>query len=197
MTDYDDEEHYFDDEGDNMVEEIKTTGEGVTVHIGQQALAGIEAACIVGIRRELSKKLDDILEEMVRETATEHLQAVVGKITEDAVMAYLTKARPRTNAWGEPVSGTPMTIADQIPEKVEKYLTETVDSEGRKDNSYGGRMPRIDWIMRKIVIPNLDVATKEAAKSVSDKAKQVVSAHVGRFVAEQMVPQIEVSKTGN
>jgi len=183
-------------EDNTVTEETKATGDGISVAINQYALQRIEAACIAGLRNHITNRINNNLNDIIREVAAARLEAVVGNLTETAVMEYLMKPRQPTNAWGEQIGGTPMTIADQIPQKVEKYLTELVDDNGRSSCSYGNnRLTRLDYMVRKIVITDLDVATKEAAKSVSDKAKQVVAAHVGRFVAEQMVPQIEVGKT--
>jgi len=190
---------YYEDqepEADEMLESAKPTGDGIKIEINQYALERIESACMAGVRQEISRKIDALIEENIREIVEERLGTVVGKMADDAILEYLTKPRPRTNAWGEKVSGTPMTISEQIPDKVANYLAEHVDRDGRPDRSYG-KVTRLDWTISKFVTTELDVATKQAANQVSEQAKKVVAAHVGRFVAEQMIPQIDVSKAAN
>jgi hypothetical protein len=55
-------------------------------------------------------------------------------------------------------------------------------------------MTRLEFLLNKQVRDELTIATKEAANKVTEEAKKVVAAHVGRFVAEQMIPQIEVGR---
>lgn len=190
MRDYDD----YEPEADEMLEQAKPTGDGIKVEINQYAMERIESACMAGVRQEISRKIDAVIEETIREIVEEKLHDVVGRLADEAITGYLTAPRPRTNAWGEKTGGTPMTIADQIPEKVAGYLAEHVDRDGRPDRSYG-KVTRLDWTISKLVTNELDVATKAAASQVSEQAKKVVAAHVGRFVAEQMIPQIDVSKS--
>lgn len=180
-------------EGEDMIDTTKATGDGITVQLNQYAMQRIEEACMIGVRQEISSKIDALIEEQIRDIMEERLSAVVGKMADEAILEYLTKPRPRTNAWGEKVSGTPMTISEQIPEKVASYMAEHVDRDGRPDRSYG-KVSRLDWTVSKLVTNELDVATKAAASQVSEQAKKVVAAHVGRFVAEQMIPQIDVTK---
>lgn len=190
MEDYDYEPEL---EGEEMIDTTKATGDGITVQLNAYAMQRIEEACMIGVRQEVSSKIDALIEEQIRDIMEERLSAVVGKMAEEAILEYLTKPRPRTNAWGEKVSGTPMTISEQIPEKVASYMAEHVDRDGRPDRSYG-KVSRLDWTLSKLVTNELDVATKAAASQVSEQAKKVVAAHVGRFVAEQMIPQIDVTK---
>jgi hypothetical protein len=190
MRDFDE----YEPEAEEMMDGAKPTGDGIKVEINQYAMERIEAACMAGVRQEISRKVDSLIEEQIREVVEERLAALVGRLADEAILKYLTEPRPRTNAWGEKVGGTPVTISDQIPEKVASYLAEHVDRDGRPDRSYG-KVTRLDWTVSKFVTTELEVATKQAASQVSEQAKKVVAAHVGRFVAEQMIPQIDVSKT--
>jgi len=191
---YDDNDNEWGN-GEDMMEQSKTTGEGITVQINQYAMERIETAAAAGVRQELSARLDKVIQDEIAEIVSEKLQEVVGKIAEETILAYLTKPRPRTNAYGETVSGTPMTIADQIPQKVESWMAEKLNSRGERADHYAkDGMTRLEFLLNKQVRNELTVATKEAATKVSEEAKKVVAAHVGRFVAEQMIPQIEIGR---
>jgi len=189
-------EYYEDElEGEEMVDTTKANGDGITVQINQHAMERIEIAAMAGVRQELSAKIDKLISAEIADIVSERLQEVVGKLSEETILAYLTKPRPRTNQWGEQVSGTPLTIADQIPQKVESWLGEKVNSRGERSDHYDkSGVTRLEYMLNKQVRDELDVATKAAASKVSEEAKKVVAAHVGRFVAEQMIPQIEVGR---
>jgi hypothetical protein len=191
---YDDDEDDFAN-GADMIEQSKPTGDGITVQINQYAMERIEAAAAAGVRQELSARIDKLIQGEIAEVVAEKLQEVVGKLAEEVILAYLTKPRPRTNAYGEQVSGTPMTIADQIPQKVESFLAEKLNARGERADHYDkAGMTRLEFLLNKQVRDELTIATKDAANKVTEEAKKVVAAHVGRFVAEQMIPQIEVGR---
>jgi hypothetical protein len=190
---YDDDNDW--ENGADMVEDTKATGDGITVQINQYAMERIEAAAAAGVRQELSARIDKLIQGDIADVIAEKLQEVVGKLAEETVLAYLTKPRARTNHYGEPISGTPMTIAEQIPAKVEAFLADKLNSRGERADHYDkGAMTRLEFLLNKQVRDELTIATKEAANKVTEEAKKVVAAHVGRFVAEQMIPQIEVGR---
>lgn len=196
MRNYEDyEADYEPEEGEDVMETNTATGEGIKIDINIGAMERIEAAAMHGLRQAIMTKVDQIIEDEIRDVVAEKLGEVVGRLADATILEYLTKPRPRTNAYGEKVSGTPMTIADQIPEKVEAWLSGSVQSDGRPADHYDrGKQTRLEWMLNNMVRGELDAATKAAAASVTEQAKKVVAAHVGRFVAEQMIPQIDVSK---
>lgn len=183
-------------EGEDM-ESTEQAGDGVTVQINRGAMERIEAAAAHGVRQELAKRLDKVIHDTIADIVEAKLNEVVGSLAEKVILDYLTKPRPRTNHYGETIGGNGITIADQIPDKVEKYLTERVQNDGSRTSYNDSKYPtRLDWLVGKYVRDELTVATKKAADQVTEQAKKVVASHVGRFVAEQMIPQIEVSKNG-
>lgn len=191
MQDYDE----YEPDGEEMVDEVKTAGSGIKVDIAGYALERIETAVVAGVRGAISDKIERMIQGEIADLVAVKLEEAIGKLSEDAIMAYLTKPRSKTNAYGEPTGGT-MTLGEQIPEKIEQYLSDKVNSEGRKADYYDKKaQTRLDWYVNKLVRDELDIATKKAAADVSEQAKKVVAAHVGRFVAEQMIPQIDVSKS--
>lgn len=191
---YPDEDYEPDwSEGQDMTD-TKAAGDGITVQINQGAMERIEMAAAAGLRQEISKRLDKLISDEISGIVEERLAEVVGSLAEKTIIEYLTKPRPRTNTYGEAISGSEITIADQIPGKVEAWLSERVERDGTR-SSYrsNDKLTRLDWIVSKFVTDELNVATKKAAADVTDQAKKVVAAHVGKFVAEQMIPQIELN----
>lgn len=197
MNDSEFEDEYQPDwsEGEDM-EQVKSKGEGITVEINSYAMERIETAAAAGVRQQLAARIDAIIQEEIATIVETKLAEAVGAMAEKAILEYLTRPRPKTNSWGEQIGGGTMTLSEMIPQKVEGYLNESVKSDGtpvRDHYDRKGSETRLDWIVNKSVRDELNIATKKAAADVTEKAKQVVAAHVGRFVAEQMIPQIEIN----
>jgi hypothetical protein len=193
MSEFDfDEENDFED-APAALPQIDTSG--VTITLPPDVLHSLVHTAAHRIDALLKAKIMEVIGARMGEIITETFNAQVGEIATAAVQNYLTKPRQKTSSWGEP-SGPVTTMSDIIPATVESWLTEKVDSDGRRASSgYGDKYPtRFDWILTKHVRDQLTAETKAAAARVTEEAKKVVSASVGRFIADQLVPQIDVSR---
>jgi hypothetical protein len=189
---------YEDEDFEAMAEPAGIKTDGITIEVKANALDAIANAAASRIEAVLSAQvlkmvdahLDSILDEAWRAAIQARAQAVVD--------AFLDKPRHPTNQWGEPLHGKePMTYAERIPETVNAWLLEKVNPEGKRFDPYGNKqtpIARIDWMIAQLVTANLKNETEAAAKQVTEKARQVVAQHVGRFVAEQMAPAIDVQR---
>lgn len=175
---------------------IKKAAEGITITIPTYAIETLSEAAAHRLTEAMTNKLDKILAARVDAVCNEAWTAAITDRARAAADAYLLKKRTPTNAWGEPDNSKAQSaIADMIPGIVETWLEAMVDSEGRAErNSYNrsGNVRRIDWMLRSIVSAPLKTETEKAARNVEAEARKVVAAHVGRFVAETMIPSIDV-----
>lgn len=148
------------------------------------------------IVQDLQTRIDKVLRQRIDEAVTETFDRSVAEIAENAVADFLNKPRQKTNTWGEPLPGSATTMAELIPAKVESWLSEHVDSDGKPARGFESnkRPTRFHHILDKHVRDALKAETKAAADRVTDEAKKVVAASVGRFIAEKLVPQIDVTK---
>lgn len=159
----------------------------------QNAIDSATERLVRAYTEKLNKAVSKAIDEVVNDAFRAEVAARAMKVAE----AYLDQPRKKTNAYGEATGGT-VTFAEMIPEMVTSYMGEIVDREGRSGGGYNREgIKRADWIIGKYVRTELDAATKKAATEVTEQARKVVANSVGRFIAEQMVPQIDVAKAGS
>lgn len=192
--DYDDEP--TDEELEEMAE-VKTPenpGEaGITVTMDARLLDTIVQTAAQRISSALQDTVAKIIAKRIDEVLDESWKRTVGEMAQQAIETYLTKARVKTNSYGEPIHGRQTTISELIPKTVSEYMDQKVDDNGRPD-SYGKHPTRLTWIIEKMVRQQLEAETSKAAQNVTAKAREVVASHVARFISEQMVPAIELSR---
>lgn len=196
MSDY---EHDQDDEIQSMSDDvaIKKAAEGITITIPTYAIEALSEAAAHRLTEHMTKKLDAILKKKVEDICNDAWVAAITDRARASADEYILKPRTPTNTWGEPdPSKKQIALGDQIPGIVDNWLNQKVDSSGNPDrDSYGnsrGNTKRIDWMLRSLVTEPLKAETEKAAKSVEAEARKVVAAHVGRFVAETMIPSIDI-----
>lgn len=141
------------------------------------------------------KAITEVVAKKVSELCNEAFVAEVTRRAHDAAVAYLDKPRTRTNEWGESLRGPAVTWSEAIPKAVEAYMNAAVDKQGNA-TSYGSdkKGTRLSWLMQTHVTDQLKAETERAAKAVTEQARTIVAQHVGRFISEQMVPAIDVSR---
>lgn len=200
MSEYDD----FEDEDETNSEpasEMKPleTG-GIKIEIDASALDAMARAVVTqmveryanSITTQVSKKIDAAVKAAIDAKVT----AVIGERADAIIRETLDKPRRKTNAWGNP-TGPEVSFGDIIPEIARSYLDERVDAKGNRESYQSDKSPRrADWIIASMVRDPVDKAAKDAAAMITEQARKIVQQQVGRFVAEQMIPAIEVSKNG-
>jgi predicted Holliday junction resolvase-like endonuclease len=183
-------------DGEDMSEPAEKIGSGITIEVKDYALEHVREAAAARIAEQLKSIVKEIVEQRLDALLDEGMRTMIQGKAQEAIEAYLTKPRQKTNEWGEPVPGPMEALADRIPRIVESYMGQTVNRSGQPEgNSYNSKNPtRLAWMVQTLVIEELKKETEKAAKDVTEKARAVVASHVGRFISEQMVPAIEVSK---
>ena len=196
MSEYED----YDDEAD-----LSTGGEalpldtgGIELKINSSALNSMARAVVTmmveryanSITPQVSKKIDAAVKAAIDEKVT----AVIGERAAAIIREEIDKPRRKTNAWGNP-TGPEVSFGDIIPEIARSYLDERVDAKGNRDTYQADKLPRrADWIIASMVRNPVDKAAKDAAAMITEQARKIVQQQVGRFVAEQMIPAIEIGK---
>lgn len=169
---------------------------GLHVEVKNSALQYIASEAAYRIAERLQKRVEELVETKLNAILNEAWEASVQAKAQKAIDAYLTKSRQKTNEWGEPVPGPAEQLADRIPRAVESWMGQPVDAKGQPAmRGYDQKHPsRLQWMLQTLVVNELKRETEKAAKDVTEKARQVVANHVGRFISEQMVPAIDVQK---
>ncbi len=190
----DDSDDISDEELENMSEVTNnmTDQDGVTVTVNARALDTILEAAAHRIAMTMEKKVTKMVEQRLDALMSESWKEVVGKMAQVAIETYLTKPRVKTNSYGEPIEGTQTTISELIPKTVERWMSAKVDHEGRE--SEYGKSTRVQWMVSSMAVAQVNAETTKAVQQVTAQSRQVVANHVAKFVSEQMVPAIELSR---
>lgn len=180
-----------------MAEVVKTPGrEGVTVTFSDHMLDLIASSAANAVTLAASAKIDKLLAAKMDELFNEAFSARITAVAETAVSEWLSRPRRRTNMYGEVVAGD-KTLAEEVTEYVAKWLSTRVEKDGREATyASDSKLLRWEWMTRRIVESDVKTAAEDAAKKVSEEAKRVVAASVGRYIADQLVPRAELPAPG-
>ena len=181
----------FDDEPQPMDEAVTKPGD-VTVQISAHALNEMASAVQYAVIQRLQVSVEKAVAAKLRDLVDEAVRKVIGDRAEQIVTETVEKPRQKFDVWGNP-TGPTVAFADMIPSVVESYLTQKVNDRGEV---YQGNRARADWIIGQHVKAHIDPAVQNAVSSVTKQARDIVTAKVSAFVAEQMVPAIDVQKIG-
>lgn len=181
---------------DAKVSQSAIPNDPINIVLPSWALDNVLEAVGRNLADDARKAVAEIVAKRVADICNEAFVSEVTHRAHEAAVAYLDKPRTRTNEWGESLGGTPVSWAENIPKSVEQYLNAPVDRNG-SPVSYGSdkKGTRLSWLLQQHVTDQLKVETEKAAKSVTEQARALVSQHVGRFISEQMIPAIDVSRT--
>jgi uncharacterized protein (DUF1778 family) len=191
----------FEPEYEAMAEPAKVQTDGITIEVKRYALDAIANAAAAQIATTLSDTVAKMIDDRLDVIMNDAWCAAVEARAREVIDTFLDKPRHPTNQWGETLHGRPaMTLAERIPETVNAWLMERVNEKGARFDGYNSRdkgAARVDWMIAQLVTANLKDETEKAAKQVTEKARAVVAQHVGRFVAEQMAPAIDVQRVNS
>jgi hypothetical protein len=193
MSHYDEDQEFHDEELENMTEVTTEPSDGIQITVDSRTLQTIADAAAQRLCRTLEDKVKKSVEEQLKAILDDAWRASVQAMAQAAIDAYLTAPRAKTNEWGESVNGKSTTLSSLIPETVHKWMGENVDEKGQRTD-YNRGMTRLQWMLKSLVQDQLKAETTKAANDVTEKARALVSQHVGRFISEQMVPAISVDQ---
>ncbi|MGG3810925.1 hypothetical protein ABEV34_04650 [Methylorubrum rhodesianum] len=191
------EDFDIENAGLNVVNAPEIDASGVSLTMPANVLDRIVDWAACRVEEQMRIRADRLVRERVDGIVNEAFDRAVGEIADKAISDFLNKPRQKTNTWGEPMPGPSTTMADLIPAKVEAWLSDTVSkSDGSRLEGYqrSSGITRLEFILNKHVRDELAAETKAAASKVTEEAKKVVSASVGRFIADQLVPQIDIER---
>lgn len=191
---YDEDEELSEEELDNMSEvKVEPSEEGIQISVDPRTLNTIAEAAAHRLASSLSDKVKKAVEARLEEVLNDAWRDTIHKMACEAIEAFLTTPRAKTDEWGTPITGKTCSLAAEIPKEVTKWLNQKVNAKGNVDTYHSDNaLTRTQWMLKTLVQDQLASETKKAADSVTEKAREVVRLHVGRFISEQMVPAISV-----
>lgn len=190
--DYDDEIE-IEEEPKKVEEKI----DGISITINDSAMEAMASAvCTALVNRfdqRISQKVEKAMSAAIRSKVDEAASKIIGERAEAVIRELVEKPRRQTDMWGNP-SGPTVAFADLIPGIAENYMNQRVNEKGEASGYSGDKLTRFNWLIASMVRGEVDKAARDAAGKVTEAARKVVQEHVGRFVAEQLVPAIELKK---
>ena len=124
---------------------------------------------------QLETERPTAFQEMVRKRVARKVEAAVDAVAEkvlgEGLEMKLTALRfPQTNGYGEPKS-EPLTMMEFIARRVDTYLSEQVDNDGRpgRDGYGSARNPRAVWMLEKYLSKHMADELNKAVKVANEK----------------------------
>lgn len=188
---------YDEEEEPGVPAETTPTPTGITITVPNYALDGIASSAVAHISAVLKDKVMTLVTAKIDEIVAGAFGAAVEARAAAAIEAYLTTPRPKTNAYGEKI-GDGQSIGETVPRLVKEWMEERLTNNGNPCDNYSSRdgVPRYQWYVKKHVGEALAGEVKAAADKVTNEAKKAVAASVGKFIADQLMPSVEVPKLG-
>lgn len=122
---------------------------------------------------------------MARDAVHEKIDQVLGDLILERVNALLDKEIPQTDRFGDP-TGEPKPFRDLFADRADEYLTETVDSSGRKTKpgNFGGAQPRLAYLLKEIGAREFETEARKVAKEVKEGLQKAAREAVAKVAAE-------------
>ena len=124
--------------------------------------------------RIIDRRVGEKFEEYVINRFESEVDAAIHSAIKKAMSARLD----RTDVWGSQRGTTPTTWNERIEKKVQEMLLERVDRDGRKDNGYGDKHTRLEWVVRSQISSLLNDAIDKEINLMRDAIAEDISSVV-------------------
>lgn len=122
---------------------------------------------------------------LARDKVHEKIDEALGDLILERVNALLDKEIPQTNRFGE-TTGDPKPFRELFADRAEEYLTETVDSSGRKvkPTNFGGATPRLAYLLKEVGAREFEAEARKVANEVKEGLQKRAREAVAKVAAE-------------
>lgn len=125
------------------------------------------------------------LSSMARDAVQRKIDEALGALILERINGILDKDIPQTDRFGDP-TGDPKPFRELFADRAEEYLTETVDSNGRKakQGAFGGTQPRLSWLLKEVGAREFEAEARKVAKAVKEGLEKSARAAVAKVAAD-------------
>ena len=147
-----------------------------------------DKAIVDRVVKALTDRLHGEMAERIKELVEALFDGAFANEADRALSAYLNTPRQKTGTYGDAM-GEPVSIAEYVEERFERYMKERVDYQGRRSQyQYEDTdVRRLDWLIEECAIKGLDAVVKQAVADVREKAGAAVNAAVSKLVTEELL----------
>jgi uncharacterized phage infection (PIP) family protein YhgE len=132
----------------------------------------------------LATRLFDELKRDITEKVTKTVTDAVETQINTIILDSLNRRFKPVNRFGDPV-GEETSLSEIITSKSDSYLSEIVDSSGRKADHYSGsKQPRMNFILGQLVKESLDAKTTAEIKKLAESAKEKAMQQVAELIVK-------------
>lgn len=115
----------------------------------------------------------------------ELIQKKLEEIVSQRVEAMLDKEIVQVDRFGDQVRGPKKTFREVFADTAESFLTERVDSNGRKSTGIA-TMQRLEWLIRQTGTASMEQECRKVAKQFKEELEKKATAAITKVVAEQV-----------
>ncbi len=146
------------------------------------------------VLRTLTKKSDEIITKLVSDKINEEsdkyfskVETIIGEKLNNFVEDFLNKKRTITDKWGD-VKKSDVSVVDILKEKCDSFLDEKVSDSGRIVTGYEKGIPRIEYMLKRIVDCDMnrkiDKAIDEIKKKLIEYVNETIKSKIGENIAK-------------
>jgi signal recognition particle subunit SEC65 len=130
------------------------------------------------------KKIDTDTAEKINNQIDEKMAGILDGFLERKINTY--------DKWGEVVKeGIP--IIDLVKEKLDKFMTEKVDSSGRSGN-YDAKYPRLEYVIQKNITHEMERRIDKAASEIRSKLEEHMQKQLEEKVGKNLIDLLKLDK---
>lgn len=141
---------------------------------------------IRGVCKYFADKLSPVIEQHLQQIAESAFESAVNRAADEMLRELLNKPQRKTNQWGEAV-GEPVTMREYIADRFERYMSTSVDREGRPSSYDSDRKrTRSQWLIETLGEKLVLDAAKVEVEKVRKSAEAQISQAVASFIASKL-----------
>ena len=151
-----------------------------------------------------SRIIDAVIAKVSKETianVTQQAERVISQQITELVAAtytqFLGKGVTITNRWGE-VEKENVSVEGLIKERFDKFLTETVDEDGRTYSGYGNsNRTRLQWMLNDRIQKQTKQISEQIVREVDKKVKDYLNQNVKEAIGGKLVKELGIEELIN
>lgn len=128
-------------------------------------------------KREIKERIDTY----VNDTMKSKIDAVLSEEMEKILSSEIAPV----NIWGEAV-GTPTTIRAALAQKARDFWNVTVNEKGAPSDSWGSKMTKAEWLMKKITGEEFSKAVQQNLTNIVGAFKDALKEQAQKDITEHL-----------
>ena len=143
------------------------------------------------VNKDILKTAENTAKERIEEVISLRIDEHVNKILEEMML----KEFQPVDRYGDAV-GKKKTVKGMIKDRLDNYMTESVDSNGNKtEDRYNSKSTRMEWILSKIATTDMKRQIDKVTEEANKKIKQYIESELKAKLGENMSKLIGIDDT--